>query len=151
MDSAATTVEESSKDFSRLAINDIHFDLIRPAIAAGAIQIKPGTILMMQSTIQFGGSTLEDPKLHIKKFGEFCDTLELNGDSKDTVKLRLFLFSLRDKAKFWFHSLPVDSLTKWEEIEHQFLVRFCPLIQATAVRNTSTQFSQLLGEFLCTA
>lgn len=62
--------------------------------------------MMMQEQLQFGGSITEDPRLHIIKFEEYIDTLELNGNSKDEVKLKFFPFSLRSEAKFWFLSLP---------------------------------------------
>ncbi|XP_022851217.1 uncharacterized protein LOC111373002 [Olea europaea var. sylvestris] len=38
----------------------------------------------------------------------------MNGVTEDAIRLRLYSFSLRDKAKAWFQSLPYGSITTWE-------------------------------------
>ena len=48
---------------------------------------------------QFGGSQAEDLNAHIASFLEICDTFKHNGITDDAIRLRLFPFSLRDKAK----------------------------------------------------
>ena len=103
-------------DFSQPKIIDIHASIVRPAIAANTFEIKPGTIQMVQNSVQFGGSPMEDPNMHIRNFIEICDTFKFNNVSEDAVKFRLFPFSLRDKAKGWLHSLPAGSITSWEEV-----------------------------------
>ncbi|KAL1831081.1 hypothetical protein ACET3Z_000732 [Daucus carota] len=92
------------KDFSMPKIDDIQSSIFRPAIAAKAFEIKPGTIQMVQNSVQYGGSPTEDPNMHIRNFIEICDTFKFNDVSDDAVKLRLFPFSLKDKAKGWLHS-----------------------------------------------
>ena len=149
MGDAATADNKALKDFSLLKINDIQSSIVRPAIVANAIKIKPRTILMVQNTVQFGGSTLEDPNMHIRNFIELCKTFEFTNASEDTVKLRLFPFSLTDKAKCWFHSLPTDSITTWEELAQKFLTKFFVIAKTAASRNASIQFSQRTGESLC--
>jgi len=42
---------------------------------------------------------MEDPNLHLSVFLEVCDTLKIEGESIDVIRLRLFPFSLRDKAR----------------------------------------------------
>ncbi|KAL5574622.1 hypothetical protein UlMin_016321 [Ulmus minor] len=60
---------------------------------------------MVQSN-QFGGMSKDDPNAHIAYFLEVCDLYKINGVSEDAVRLRVFPFSLRDKAKEWLNSLP---------------------------------------------
>ena len=48
---------------------------------------------------QFCGLANEDPNAHIASFLEICDTFKHNGVTNDAIRLRLFPFSLRDKAK----------------------------------------------------
>ena len=129
-------------DFSQPKINDIQSSIVRPAIAANTFEIKPGTIQMVQNTVQFGGSPTEDPNMHIRDFIEIYDTFKFNNVSEDAVKLRLFPFSLRDKAKGWLHSLPAGSITTWEEFAHKFLTKFFPMAKTAAIRNALTQFAQ---------
>ena len=104
MDYARTAVGEASREFSRLKINDNQADTIEPAISASGIRIKPSIILKLQDTIQFGGSVLEDPNLHLRNFEKFITALDFNIGPKDLVKLRLFPFTLRDVARSWFIS-----------------------------------------------
>ena len=54
---------------------------------------------MVQSNDQFRGTGEEDPTMHLTNFMELWGTLKMNGVSDDAIKLRLFPFSLRDKAK----------------------------------------------------
>ena len=138
-------------DFSQPKINDIQSSIVRSAIAANTFEIKPGTIQMVQNTVQFGGSPNEDPNMHIRNFIEICDTFKFNNVSEDAVKLRLFPFSLRDKAKGWLHSLPAGSITTWEELAQKFLTKFFPMAKTAAIRNALTQFAQHTEESLCEA
>ena len=69
-----------------------------PPIAANNFELKPALIFMVQQS-QFGGSLMEDHNLHLSVFLEVCDTLKINGASIDAIRLRLFPFSLRDKAR----------------------------------------------------
>ena len=54
---------------------------------------------------QYGGLPHEDPNVHLATFMEIADTVKMNGVTEDVIKLRLFPFSLRDKARGWLQSL----------------------------------------------
>ncbi|KAK5823814.1 hypothetical protein PVK06_018577 [Gossypium arboreum] len=58
----------------------------------------------------------EDPNTYLVNFLEFCDTFKINGISDNAICLRLFPFSLRNKAKQWLNSLPRGLITTWEQI-----------------------------------
>ena len=47
-------------------------------------------------------------------FLEICDTVKMNGVTEDTIRLRLFPFSLRHKARGWLQSLQLGSITSWQ-------------------------------------
>ena len=42
------------------------------------------------------------------------------------IKLQLFPFSPRDVTATWFESLPVGSLTNWEELVEVYMKDFSP-------------------------
>ena len=75
-----------------------HLKGSRLNVEANNFELKPASISMVQQS-QFRGTLLEDPNLHLSAFLEVCDTLKLNRISTDAVRLRLFSFSLRDKAR----------------------------------------------------
>lgn len=64
---------------------------------------------------KFGTLTNYDPNFHLATFCEMCDTFKMNFVSDDAILLLLFPFSLRDKAKALLQSLPVGSITIWEQ------------------------------------
>ena len=73
--------------------------LIRtPTIQANNFELKSITLQLLQG-IQFHGHSFEDPNAHILNFLEVCDTVRYNGVSDDAIQLRLFPFSLKEKAK----------------------------------------------------
>ncbi|KAL8148985.1 hypothetical protein AgCh_006117 [Apium graveolens] len=86
-------------DFSWPKIDDIQPSILHPAIQANTFEIKSGTIQMVQNSVSFGGAATEDPNMHIRNFVKICSTFKYNGVTDEAIKLRLFPFSLRDKAK----------------------------------------------------
>ncbi|XP_019052129.1 PREDICTED: uncharacterized protein LOC109114250 [Nelumbo nucifera] len=108
-------------DYAKPTLTEAASSIVRPAIAANNFEIKPAIIQMIQNTVQFCGMAHEDPNSHIANFLEICDTFKHNGVSDDAVRLRLFSFSLKDKAKVWLNSLPAGSIATWDEMASRFL------------------------------
>ena len=63
----------------------------------------------------FHGMESENPYAHIKEFEEVCNTFREGGVSIDLMRLKLFPFTLKDKAKIWLNSLKPRSIRKWVE------------------------------------
>jgi len=76
------------------------------------------------------------------------DTLKLNRVSTNTINLRLFPFSLEEKAHAWLHLSPPDSITTWDELTRAFLVKFFPTRKTASLRNQITTFTQRQDELL---
>lgn len=77
--------------------------IMGPNILANNFEIKPALLNVVQQS-QFGGNEIEDPNTHISNFLEICITIRINGVGDEAIRLRLFPFSLRDKAKIWLQS-----------------------------------------------
>ena len=90
---------------------------------------------------------MEDPNLHLAVFLKVCNTLKINGAS-DVIHLRLFPFSLMDKVRAWLHSLPLRSITMWDELIKAFLAKFFPPSKTASLRNQITSFAQRQDESL---
>ena len=72
----------------------------RQAINANNFELKPALINMVQQN-QYRGLAHEDPNVHLATFLEICDTVKMNGVTEEVIRMRLFPFSLRDKARGW--------------------------------------------------
>ncbi|KAJ9182762.1 hypothetical protein P3X46_006719 [Hevea brasiliensis] len=89
---------------------------------------------------QFGGNPSESPHVHLAHFLEISDMLKINGVSDDSIRLRLFPFSLKDRAREWLHSLPPGSITTWDELSQAFLAQYFPPSKTAKLRNELTSF-----------
>ena len=85
----------------------------------------------MVQQAQFSRSPLDDPNIHLAMFLEICDTVKMNDVTEDTIRLRLFPFSLRDKARGWLQSLQPRSITSWQDMAEKFLAKFFPPAKTT--------------------
>ncbi|KAG9450144.1 hypothetical protein H6P81_010109 [Aristolochia fimbriata] len=94
--------------------------IVRPEVPSN-FEIKPQILSMIQNNYQFGGLSNEDPNEHIEKFLEIYDTFRFIDVTNEAVWLRIFPFTLRDRAKSWYHTLPPESIRTWEELQRKFL------------------------------
>ena len=70
---------------------------------------------------QFHGMGNENSYTHIKDFEEVCHTFHEGNTSIELIRLKLFPFTLKDKAKLWFNSLRPQSIRSWSELQTTFL------------------------------
>ncbi|XP_058189383.1 uncharacterized protein LOC131306969 [Rhododendron vialii] len=91
--------------------------------AANAFAFKPEYHRVIP---EFRGRELEDPYAHIQEFETIVSTFVIGPGQLDQARLKLFLFSLKDKAKQWFHSLKPRSLLTWGEVQDVFTTKFFP-------------------------
>ena len=113
-------------DFARPNLLNMTSSIVRPPVQANNFELKPSVIQMVQQNTQFNGLQDEDLNTHIQLFLELCDTFKFNGVSEDAVRLKLFPFSLKGKARQWLTSLPRGSITTWEELLKKFMDKFFP-------------------------
>lgn len=97
---------------------------------------------------QFAGLPTENPNQHLKVFIQLDDALKTNNVSPEVIHLRLFPFSLRDRARSWLDSLLANSITTWNDLKKVFLARYFPPIKTVILQNQITRFTQHDGESL---
>ncbi|XP_023644478.1 uncharacterized protein LOC111832401 [Capsella rubella] len=94
---------------------------------------------------------MEDPLDHLDEFDRLCSLTKINEVSEDGFKLRLFPFSLGDKAHQWEKTLPPGSITSWDQCKQSFLAKFFSNSRTARLRNEISGFTQKNGETLCAA
>ena len=85
-----------------------------PRMSAPSCRVPPIEQLVIQPHIvpllpTFHEMETENPYAHIKEFEEVCNTFQ-GGASIDLMRLKLFPFTLKDKAKIGLNSLRLRSI-----------------------------------------
>src|SRR3954466_10906409 len=100
-------------DFTSTNNNDfIRTPIAPPAAEAAFYEINPALLNLVMKE-QFPGISTEDVASHINNFVELCELQKYRDIDGDIVKLKLFPFSLRGRAKDWLLSLPRNSIDYW--------------------------------------
>ncbi|MGV7343119.1 hypothetical protein PJI17_30935, partial [Mycobacterium kansasii] len=97
----------------------------------GHMDIKPGVIRLLP---KFHGLESEELYLHLKEFDEIIGTLHFLNVSNDTVRLKLFPFSLKENAKTWLHSLRPQSIGRWNDMTREFIKKIFPYHKTNTFR-----------------
>jgi hypothetical protein len=116
-----------------------HSCIVLPPTNATHYDLKPHVIQMLPS---FYGLDHENPYSHVKKFRSITATTKFQNFSEESVNLRLFPFSLHDRATEWLDSLAPRSITTWKELLKQFYHRFYPMSRVNDARKEISSFSQ---------
>jgi hypothetical protein len=98
--------------------------IVLPPTNATHFDLKPHIIQLLPL---FHGLDLENPYSHVKKFKDISATLKFQSFFEESVHLRLFPFSLHDRAKAWLDSNMPGSITSWESLLSKFYNKFFPM------------------------
>ena len=112
-----------------------------PAVENNNFEIKSGLLNVIENN-KFHGLAVEDPLDHLDQFDKYCGLSKTNGVSEDAFKLRLFPFSLGDKAHQWEKALPSDSIITWNDCKRVFLEKFFSSSRTAKIRNDISGFQQ---------
>ncbi|KAL4291485.1 hypothetical protein GQ457_14G014820 [Hibiscus cannabinus] len=113
-----------------------------PYFEAEHFELKPVMLNMLNTLGQFGGTPNENARQHLKSFLEICNSFKIHGVSNDVLNLKLFPYSLRDKAKTWLNNLQPGSLQSWTQLCRSFLAKFSYTNMNDHLRNQITSFRQ---------
>ncbi|KAI3451360.1 hypothetical protein Pfo_008025 [Paulownia fortunei] len=133
--------QRAIRDYFQPTMNQNYSGIARQPINANNFELKPALISMVQQN-QFGGSAVEDSNAHLAMFLEICDTIKMNGVPDDAIRLRLFPFSLRDKARLWLQSFAPCSILSWNDLTQKFLTKYFPSSKRLQLKSEITQFRQ---------
>ncbi|KAL4278062.1 hypothetical protein GQ457_03G030530 [Hibiscus cannabinus] len=123
-------------------LENLNPGIVTPEIQATQFELKPVMFNMLNSIGQFGGLTHEDARQHLRSFIEVCDSFRQQGVHEDVLRLKLFPYSLRDKARAWFNSIPSGSVESWDDLCRNFIIRYSSTVLTNKLRNDITSFRQ---------
>ena len=141
---------KSLAEYASLSVDNLHAPIVQPAIDVDGYEINPMWINMIME-IAFAGDPDNDPYEHIDKFTSLCSTVKANGWTNDKLKLYLFWFSLKGKAKDWLKSHPAGHFNSWKAISKAFLGKYFSEKQTYERRLHILNFKQSNNEDLIQA
>ncbi|RVW23040.1 hypothetical protein CK203_107727 [Vitis vinifera] len=117
-----------------------------PRMSAPSCIIPPTEQLIIRPHIvpllpTFHGMESENPYAHIKEFEDVCNTFQEGGTAIELMRLKLFPFTLKDKAKIWLNSLRPRSIRTWTELQADFLKKFFPTHRTNGLKRQISNFS----------
>ncbi|CAL2256442.1 unnamed protein product [Prunus armeniaca] len=130
-------------EFSIPKVTDQPSCIVYPQLTVDRFELKSGMIHLLPT---YYGNTTEDPYMHIKQLFEICGTIKIQGLDDEQIKMRLFSFSSKDKAKSWLYSLPNVSIHTWDELSNKFLQKFFPAQKTNKIKKEILGFTQKEGE-----
>ncbi|RVW19131.1 hypothetical protein CK203_095141 [Vitis vinifera] len=117
-----------------------------PRMSAPSCIVPPTEQLVIRLYIvpllpTFHGMESENPYAHIKEFEDVCNTFQEGRASIDLMWLKLFPFTLKDKAKIWLNSLRPRSIRTWTDLQAEFLKKFFPTHRTNGLKRQISNFS----------
>ena len=70
-------------------------------ITASSFELRPGFIAMVREQ-SFSGFDIENPYHHLREFEQLCSCLSIAGMAQETLRWKLFPFSLSERASQWY-------------------------------------------------
>ena len=109
------------------------------------LDFKPGMIQLLPT---FHGLDNENPYVHIREFEEVVATFHSQSNALESIRLKFFLFSLKDKAKSWLYSLRPRSIGTWAEMTQTFFNKYFSHHKTNNLKRQISTFSQKDSETL---
>jgi hypothetical protein len=138
-------------DFTSTKNNDfICTPIVPPAPEANFYEIKHALLNLVMKE-QFSGASSDDAAAHLNNFVELCEMQKYKDVDGNIIKLKLFSFSLRGRAKDWLLSLPRNSIDSWDKCKDAFNGKYYPPVKIIALRSDIMKFRQFDNEHVAQA
>ncbi|KAF7134534.1 hypothetical protein RHSIM_Rhsim08G0061100 [Rhododendron simsii] len=136
--------ERTMSDYLNPARTTPRPTIVLPATTeANTFTVKMHHINMMPS---FYGKDKECPYTHMRAFEELVSTIVSTPAQLESAKLKLFPFSVKDKAKIWLNNMRPQSLANWADLSKAFYMKFFPPHLTKELMNQIQMFKQKEGE-----
>jgi hypothetical protein len=84
-------------------------------------------LIAMVKDQSFSSEVNENPYSHLREFEQICACLHIEGMSYETLRWKLFPFSLIRKAKHWYRHHVKRSKENWDARSSSFCLQFFPI------------------------
>ncbi|CAN6691467.1 unnamed protein product [Malus baccata var. baccata] len=101
---------------------------------------------MLNSLPTFHGLSSDDPNMHIAEFLMGCKNILVKGFSVESIKLRLFPYTMKDQARRWLLTLSFGSISTWAQLSENFLNKYYPASKTFDMRTQILSFAQKPNE-----
>ena len=98
---------QAANNYFQPALTTNASHVVTPMRNGRSYEVRPAVLTSIPT---FHGRAIDEPYPHLQNFEQFCQVTGLQGFSQDEVKLILFSFSMKDRTKDWFDSLPSASI-----------------------------------------
>ncbi|XP_042009093.1 uncharacterized protein LOC121757641 [Salvia splendens] len=116
------------------------------AYANDNVNIPPHYISLVNGGNLFHGRDDEDPMSHLNAFYELTNSHRPPNVDHHQIKRALFPFSLRDKARAWYDSIPGYNIATFQELKMLFLLEYNSPMKIEKLREEITTFRQKYDE-----
>jgi hypothetical protein len=116
-------------------------------IEAEGYEIRPDFISLVRE-LNLAGGLDENLYKHLQDFEEICATLMISGMNHETLKWKVFLFSLTRWAKQWYKLHVSSCHGSWVILKDQFYFAIFPLSKVIHLCNEVLNLAQKEGESL---
>jgi hypothetical protein len=82
----------------------------------------------------FSGMVDKNPYLHLQEFEQICDCLHIEGMSNETLRWKIFPFSLKGRAKKWYSQTIEKKQGDWGTLCSSFCLDFIPISKVVSLR-----------------
>ena len=100
--------------------------------------IKPYLVLLLPT---FHSMESENPYSHMREFEEVCNTFKEETTTMDLMRLKLFPFTLKDKAEIFLNFLRPRSIRNWTEMQAESLKKFFSTHKTNSLKRQISTFS----------
>ena len=113
---------------------------LKPIIAS-SFELRPSFIAMVREQT-FSGHDNENPCHHQREFEQLCSCLSITGMAQETLRWKLFPFSLSERVRQWYAHNVGKVNREWEELRDMFYLAFFPISRITSLRKEILNFHQ---------
>jgi hypothetical protein len=96
-------------------------------------ELSPELIAIVKDQ-SFSGKVNENPYSYLREFEQICACHHIEGMPYETLRWKLFSFSLIRKAKYWYNHHVKRSKRNWEALSSSFCLQFFTIYKVVKLR-----------------